>query len=631
MADPIASTPSILLPKYCLKKVLGAGSYGKVYLAVDLEENKEVAIKLINYSELPQSLKVIQDEEITLLKALHHPHIVSVINSYHDKQHNLICTVLPLFHRGDLARFIRHNRETPIPEAQIWWLLAQMGSALRFLHSGGKGARRGIVHRDVKPANILIDDHLSVYLTDFGVFRYIDANTKALTFAGTRCYMAPEQLYRQAYDYKVDMWALGVTLYEVMCRKALFKLSDDEFIKKSIKAIRPLLDSISNYSVDLREMLKKLLTVNPAQRMSAEELCDHPILAGLVELAESGKLPTYDAYATLPISEVITQHHPKPGSLNSLKIPTIEIDDLEIDALDRTPIMRAVILGGPVVLDSRYLRFSTSHGVTALMFAAAYGNISAVELLIPHEAKMVDSDGLAAIFYAVYANAPDAVKLLLDAEHDMRDNRGCTPLVTAARQGRTEIVTLLAPHMAGLQGKSGWTALMAAASSDSVDCINELIEYEKGLLDCHGETALMKAARCDSVNATSLLLPHEGSIVRRDGKTALMSAAELSKNSALRLLLQQAGLAKHDGMTALMFAARKGNLEGTEALLPFEKAMQNSQGNTALIEAILAKQVVTAYYLASYEKHITDYSGTTPLMHAQMQGLLDLCQILEQN
>lgn len=132
MVDSIVPTPSVLLPRYCLKKVLGAGSYGKVYLAMDLENDTEVAIKLINYSELPQSLKVIQDEEITLLKTIRHPHIVRMIDSYHDRQQNLICTVLPLFPRGDLARFIRHNRETPIPEPQIWWLLAQMGSALRF-------------------------------------------------------------------------------------------------------------------------------------------------------------------------------------------------------------------------------------------------------------------------------------------------------------------------------------------------------------------------------------------------------------------------------------------------------------------------------------------------------------------
>ncbi|KAE8301223.1 Kinase, NEK [Giardia duodenalis] len=631
MVDSIVPTPSVLLPRYCLKKVLGAGSYGKVYLAMDLENDTEVAIKLINYSELPQSLKVIQDEEITLLKTIRHPHIVRMIDSYHDRQQNLICTVLPLFPRGDLARFIRHNRETPIPEPQIWWLLAQMGSALRFLHSGGNGACRGIIHRDVKPANILIDNNLSVYLTDFGIFRYIDGNTKALTFAGTRCYMAPEQLYRQAYDCKVDIWALGVTLYEIMCRKALFKLSDDEFIKKSIKAIRPLLDSISIYSTELKEVLKKLLTINPTQRISTEELCEHPILAGLVKLAESGQVPPQDLYAALPVIETATQHHPNSSSLTLLKIPTIDVDDPEIDALDRTPIMRAVILGGPVTIDPRYTRFSTSHGVTALMFAAAYGNTRAVELLVQHEAKMVDSDGLSAIFYAVYANALDAVKLLLDAEHDMRDNRGCTPLVTAARQGRKEIVAFLAPRMAGLQGRSGWTALMAAATSDSVDCINELVTYEKGLIDSHGETALMKAARCDSVNAISLLLPYEGDIIRKDGKTALMSAAELSKNNALHLLLWQAGLAKHDGMTALMFAARKGNIEGVEVLLPLEKTLQNSRGNTALIEAILTKQVVAAYCLVPHEGHIADHSGTTPLMHAQMQGLLDLCQLLQQN
>lgn len=629
MTNSILSTPNVLLPRYCLKKVLGAGSFGKVYLAKDLEENKEVAIKLINYSELPQNLKAIQDEEITLLKTIHHPHIVSVVDSYHDKRQNLICMVLPLFSRGDLARYIRYHRETPIPEPQIWWLLAQMGSALRFLHNGCNGIGRGVIHRDFKPANILISDNMSVHLTDFGVFRYIDIHTKALTFAGTRCYMAPEQLYREEYDNKVDMWALGVTLYEIMCRKALFKLSDDEFIKKSIKAIRPLLDSISTYSTDLKDMLKKLLTVNPVQRISAEELCKHPILVELVELAENGMQPSNDVYTSLPIAKTLYQHQHVSGSFTSLKIPTIECDDFEIDALDRTPIMRAVILGGPVNIDPKYIGFSTSHGVTALMFAAAYGNTRAVELLVPHEARMVDSDGLSAIFYAVYANSLDAVKLLLDAESDMYDVRGCTPLVTAARQDRKEIVTLLAPRMAGLQGKSGWTALMAAASSDSVGCINELITYEKGFLDIHGETALMKAARCDSINAIKILLPHEGDIVRRDGKTALMSAAELSKNNALRLLLQQAGLAKNDGMTALMFAARKGNLEGIKILAPLEKTLQNSKGNTALIEAILAKQIVTAYYLASHEKDIADNSGVKPIIHAQMQGLLDLCQALE--
>src|SRR5690242_16099592 len=203
------------LGEYRLTALLGAGGMAEVYRALDVSLNREVAVKV-----LPPSLANDPDyvlrfrNEARHVAALNHPNIVPVFT--YGEESDLLYLVMPIL-RESLRE--RMERERVMPPQDAIRVCIQVAAALDVAHS------QGIVHRDVKPENILLDDDGRALLTDFGIAREASAlrqpNTMR-TLAGTGLpvgtveYMAPEQLSGDLVDHRADVYALGVVLYEML-------------------------------------------------------------------------------------------------------------------------------------------------------------------------------------------------------------------------------------------------------------------------------------------------------------------------------------------------------------------------------------------------------------------------------
>lgn len=142
--------------------------------------------------------------EIRLQKTIQHPHIAKLYQYFTDDEN--IYIVLEYCKNGNLAEYMRQNQRLLESEAIYYFL--QTAFALEYLHTNQ------IIHRDLKLENLLLDSNGNVKLTDFGWSVLIAADTRQ-TYCGTIDYMAPEMVAGQQYDFKVDIWSLGVLLYEL--------------------------------------------------------------------------------------------------------------------------------------------------------------------------------------------------------------------------------------------------------------------------------------------------------------------------------------------------------------------------------------------------------------------------------
>jgi len=216
MVSDTATTDTVLAGRYRLVRVIGTGGMGTVYEARDEHTYREVAIKMF---ATPQSMtnadRVRQEREIRLLSVLSHPGLIPLYDAgthaFVDGPHRFI--VMELISDPTLLRRLANG---PLHDDEVASIGAQLADALAFVHS------RGIVHRDVKPANILINDEGSsgftrtVKLTDFGVAHFVDGSrlTGDGTIIGTAAYLSPEQVAGEPITFATDVYSLGLVLLE---------------------------------------------------------------------------------------------------------------------------------------------------------------------------------------------------------------------------------------------------------------------------------------------------------------------------------------------------------------------------------------------------------------------------------
>ena len=203
------------LGDFQLQGLLGAGGMAEVYRGFDVKLKRQVAVKILpaamaNDAGYVQRFKT----EAQRVAALNHPHIVPVYHFGEDGQ--LLYHVMPILKESLRDRLDREVTLTPQDAVR---LVVQIASALSVAHAAG------LVHRDVKPENILLDDKGEAYLTDFGIARPVmptrvgrAAQTLSATGlpVGTPEYMAPEQLRGEPMDQRADIYALGAVLYELL-------------------------------------------------------------------------------------------------------------------------------------------------------------------------------------------------------------------------------------------------------------------------------------------------------------------------------------------------------------------------------------------------------------------------------
>lgn len=198
---------------YTVGELLGSGGMASVYKGYDPENNRDVAIKVLNATEQSADFVKRFKREVKVLKSLRHPHIVQFYDF--GEENEMIYMVQELLPGPTLADRIRRLGKRRIPDADIPVLITQLADALDFAHE------KGIVHRDVKPSNIIYKAARQVVLTDFGIARSAADSSRTATgpgiVMGTPGYIAPEQAISSAtITPACDIYALGVVLFEMV-------------------------------------------------------------------------------------------------------------------------------------------------------------------------------------------------------------------------------------------------------------------------------------------------------------------------------------------------------------------------------------------------------------------------------
>ncbi|XP_071871091.1 serine/threonine-protein kinase Nek5 isoform X1 [Bombus fervidus] len=267
---------SMNINDYIFETLLGQGSFGSVYLVRRKKDSKPFVVKeqiLDDVNALP--FKNIS-EEVKCLHTLRHTNIVAYYGAWIEDNHSYI--LMEYATRGTLKDLLENN-ETPLKEEDALYLFSQVVLGVHHIHF------KKILHRDLKPENIMLTGSRGdiVKIGDFGVSKNFKELTKPsiICRAGSFCYMAPEMLTDQSYDFKCDIWSMGVILYEMVSKRHPFPaMSLTEIIKMICEERpRPLPRGTSTSVVSL---ISKMLRKDPFCRPKIDQLILCPYLVSFI-------------------------------------------------------------------------------------------------------------------------------------------------------------------------------------------------------------------------------------------------------------------------------------------------------------------------------------------------------------
>ncbi|KAM6150783.1 serine/threonine-protein kinase 10 [Erethizon dorsatum] len=256
---------------------LGDGAFGKVYKAKNKETGALAAAKVIE----TKSEEELEDYivEIEILATCDHPYIVKLLGAYY---YDGKLWIMIEFCPGGAVDAIMLELDRGLTEPQIQVVCRQMLEALNFLHS------KKIIHRDLKAGNVLMTLEGDIRLADFGVSaKNLKTLQKRDSFIGTPYWMAPEVVLCETmkdtpYDYKADIWSLGITLIEMaQIEPPHHELNPMRVLLKIAKSDPPTLLVPSKWSAEFRDFLKVALDKNPETRPSAAQLLEHPFVSSV--------------------------------------------------------------------------------------------------------------------------------------------------------------------------------------------------------------------------------------------------------------------------------------------------------------------------------------------------------------
>ncbi|XP_073926627.1 ribosomal protein S6 kinase alpha-2 isoform X4 [Castor canadensis] len=256
-----------------LLKVLGQGSYGKVFLVRKVtgsDAGQLYAMKVLKKATLKVRDRVRSKMERDILAEVNHPFIVRL--HYAFQTEGKLYLILDFLRGGDL--FTRLSKEVMFTEEDVKFYLAELALALDHLHG------LGIIYRDLKPENILLDEEGHIKITDFGLSKEaIDHDKRAYSFCGTIEYMAPEVVNRRGHTQSADWWSFGVLMFEMLTGSLPFQGKDRKETMALI--LKAKLGMPQFLSAEAQSLLRALFKRNPCNRLGAgidgvEEIKRHP-------------------------------------------------------------------------------------------------------------------------------------------------------------------------------------------------------------------------------------------------------------------------------------------------------------------------------------------------------------------
>ena len=250
-----------------LLKELGAGSFGRVLLVQHKITQAKYAIKAIdkrnkaNIQEKPYFRR-----EIEIMYRVHHPNVVKLFGHFEDN--NYCYFIMEYMAGGNIYALVPKSRS--ISTQQIASIMKDVISAVYFLHH----MHPKIVHRDIKPENVLLDKGMVAKLTDFGWSNYMQGDIKRTTVCGTPVYLAPEIINNQGHDEHVDIWCIGVLLFELMAGFSPWQGDDVQTVRYNISRLK--IRWPRDMDRDAMDLISKILKYNPEERLSLRQMLAHP-------------------------------------------------------------------------------------------------------------------------------------------------------------------------------------------------------------------------------------------------------------------------------------------------------------------------------------------------------------------
>ena len=287
-------TPPTQIGKFELRKVLGKGASGTVYLALDTFSGADVALKVLDpeivaHPDFGETTSMQFMNEASLAGKLAHPHIASIIEAVVSKGSGYIA--MEYVPGGDLSQFTRAGRLLDVEDA--------IEIAYKSCGALDYAARQGIVHRDIKPANIMVAGGTNIKVADFGAAYLHKAVGTQIAGVGTPFYMSPEQIEELPLGHHSDMFALGVVLYELFTGSRPFVAGDLDALFRKILTVDPVAPSAlrKGLALDIDRLLLTMMAKKPGDRFTTwAELA--------LEVAHIGRLSVYQH--AIPDSEKFT-------------------------------------------------------------------------------------------------------------------------------------------------------------------------------------------------------------------------------------------------------------------------------------------------------------------------------------
>ena len=277
------------------KKPLGKGAYGEVWKVTHENSKKVYCIKMMNKRDIYEQNLINQiNKEISIMYNLNHPYSIKLYNHFEDN--DKIYLIMELATNGNLYNYIqskKHQKNKNIDV--IKKIIIQTIEIIKYLHSSN------IIYRDIKPENILLDKDFNIKLCDYGWASYFTPGHSLNVYCGTPEYVSPEVLKKLPYNEKVDIWGIGVLIFELVFGYPPFSSNLNTVRFNNIKEGKinwP--ENLENG--DLKDLIQKILKVNPKERISLDDIEKHTWLIDTYNKMKEDKL-TNDTFINMEISQ----------------------------------------------------------------------------------------------------------------------------------------------------------------------------------------------------------------------------------------------------------------------------------------------------------------------------------------
>ena len=261
--------PEATIKDFTILSTIGEGSFGKVLLVIHNKTKSKYAIKRISkLDKNNQEGKSYFKREIEIMYKIHQNNTVRLFNHFED---NEFCYfVMEYIENGNLFAQPCWKNNKCFPSSDVAKIIKDLICAIYYLHNMDPP----IIHRDIKPENVLIDKNGTAKLTDFGWSNYVDSNEIRRTYCGTPVYLAPEMIEEIGHDEHLDIWCIGVLIFELLTGTVPFKGKDFVSLNNNILSLKIIWPKdISNTA---KNLILKILKREPGERISLVDMLKHP-------------------------------------------------------------------------------------------------------------------------------------------------------------------------------------------------------------------------------------------------------------------------------------------------------------------------------------------------------------------